>query len=224
MGDWRAPLVAVESGRVKVWTTSARAGCMLYLYGKSGTTYLYVHLNNDLTPRQDDRGGCKPGVAYAPGLASGANVAAGQLLGFVGDSGDASGLHPHVHFELRPDGAGAISPFTQLRRAAQPLFALPLGQAKLSVSAAISLEGTVKAVRTLETGEQRLVLSVESVLLPGDDRRKVKRLVSLSFADLAPPAAGVKVRIVTQPVELNATTQLAKPGVLSVGRVLVLSP
>ena len=111
-----------------------------------------------------------------------------------------------------------------MRRAAQPLFAVPLRQAKRSASAAITLEGKVKAVRTLETGEQRLVLAVESVSLPGDDRRKVKRLVSLSFADLAPPETGLKVRIVTQPVELNATTQLAKPGVLGVDRVLPLSP
>ena len=33
---------------------------MLYLYGKSGTTYLYIHLNNDLTERSEDSGGCKP--------------------------------------------------------------------------------------------------------------------------------------------------------------------
>ena len=39
-------VVAVEDGKIKFWTTSARAGCMLYLYGASGTTYLYIHLNN----------------------------------------------------------------------------------------------------------------------------------------------------------------------------------
>lgn len=220
MGDWRAPLVAVESGRVKIWTTSARAGCMLYLYGKSGTTYLYIHLNNDLTARKDDRGGCKPGVAYAPGLVSGARVAAGQLLGFVGDSGDASGLHPHVHFELRPAGGGAVSPFAHLRRAAQPLFPLPLGILKVEAPVAITLKGTIKAIRTLDTGEQRLVLAVETVVVPGEDRRKVSRLVSLDLADLSPPAVGAKARVVTEPVELNAATQLAKPGVLRVARVL----
>ena len=31
---------------------------MLYLYGRSGTTYLYIHLNNDLTARNDNKGGC----------------------------------------------------------------------------------------------------------------------------------------------------------------------
>src|SRR5438034_11666499 len=43
----RAPAVAAEAGEVRFWTTSAQAGCMLYLYGASGTLYLYVHLNND---------------------------------------------------------------------------------------------------------------------------------------------------------------------------------
>lgn len=219
MGDWRAPLVAVEPGRVKIWTSSARAGCMLYLYGKSGTTYLYVHMNNDLTPRKDNRGGCKPGVAYAPGLLDGANVAAGQLLGFIGDSGDATGLHPHVHFELRPDGGEPVSPVAYLRKAAQPLFAIPPGLAKIQAPIPIVLDGTVNALRTLETGEQRLVLEVEAVTLPGDPRRSVKRLVSLGFSGIALPVVGSKVRVTTESVELNAASQLAKPGVLVVDQL-----
>ena len=59
---WRTPAIAAEAGKVKWWTTSARAGCMLYLYGKSGTTYLYIHLNNDLTEASEDKGGCKLGT------------------------------------------------------------------------------------------------------------------------------------------------------------------
>src|SRR5262245_56614988 len=39
LADRRAPVVAVEAGRIVFWTRSASAGCMLYLYGKSGTTY-----------------------------------------------------------------------------------------------------------------------------------------------------------------------------------------
>ena len=34
---------------------------MLYLYGASGTTYLYIHLNNDLTAKRDNKGKCVPG-------------------------------------------------------------------------------------------------------------------------------------------------------------------
>ena len=58
---WRAPVVAVEDGTVKYWE-SGLGGCMLYHYGRSGTTYLYIHLNNDLTPRNDNKGGCVNGV------------------------------------------------------------------------------------------------------------------------------------------------------------------
>ena len=56
MAAKKTPVLAVEAGRVKFWTTSANAGCMLYLYGKSGTTYYYIHLNNDLTRKNDNRG------------------------------------------------------------------------------------------------------------------------------------------------------------------------
>jgi murein DD-endopeptidase MepM/ murein hydrolase activator NlpD len=117
LGDRKAPVVAVEAGKVVFWTRSSQAGCMLYLYGKSGTMYLYIHLNNDLTMRNDNRGSCVPGVSYAPGLADGQEVKAGELIAFVGDSGDADGIHPHLHFELHPGGGSAVSPYKWLRKA-----------------------------------------------------------------------------------------------------------
>jgi murein DD-endopeptidase MepM/ murein hydrolase activator NlpD len=117
LADKRAPVVAVEPGKIVFWTHSATAGCMLYLYGKSGTTYQYIHLNNDLTDRNDNRGKCVPGVSYAPGLKDGMNVVAGELIGYVGDSGDANGLHPHLHFELHPNDGGPVSPYKWLQSA-----------------------------------------------------------------------------------------------------------
>ena len=117
LADLRAPVIAVEAGRVVFWTRSAGAGCMLYLYGRSGTSYRYIHLNNDLTARNDNRGACVPGVAFAPGLRDGQDVRAGQVIGYVGDSGDADGLHPHLHFELHPGDGAAVSPYRWLRRA-----------------------------------------------------------------------------------------------------------
>ncbi len=131
LADRHAPVVAVEAGRIVFWTTSATAGCMLYLYGRSGTTYQYIHLNNDLTARNDNRGSCVAGVAYAPGLKDGQNVGAGELIGYVGDSGDADGIHPHLHFELHPGDGQPVSPYAWLRRAV-PLASLstpaPLSQ------------------------------------------------------------------------------------------------
>lgn len=120
-----APVVAVEAGTVQRWTRSASAGCMLYLHGRSGTTYQYVHLNNDLTRTNDNRGSCVDGVAYAPALRDGQQVRAGELLGYVGDSGDANGRHPHLHFELHPGDGAAVDPYRWLRRARHLAAAAP---------------------------------------------------------------------------------------------------
>lgn len=123
---WRTPVVAAETGTIKWWTTSSRAGCMLYLYGKSGTTYLYIHLNNDLTATSEDRGGCKAGVSYA--VPDGAKVSAGQQIAWSGDSGDAEGNY-HLHFEVHPGDGGAVNPYPFLNAAERLLFPGRLGAA-----------------------------------------------------------------------------------------------
>ena len=61
MAPRRALALAAEAGTVKFHTTSARAGCMLYLDGESGTEYLYIHLNNDLTSGTTTRASACPG-------------------------------------------------------------------------------------------------------------------------------------------------------------------
>jgi hypothetical protein len=137
----RSLALAAEAGKVEFWTTSRSAGCMLYLHGQSGTTYYYIHLNNDLTPRNDNRGKCVPGTAYARGLKDGAKVAAGQPVGYVGDSGDADGAHAHLHFELHPGGGRAVDPYQWLKRAQRLLFAAPRG-----TPFTLELRGTVASV------------------------------------------------------------------------------
>lgn len=122
MTTWRSPAVAVEAGKVKFHTTSARAGCMLYLYGASGTTYLYIHLNNDLTAKNDNKGKCVAGGSYWKGLKDGARVAAGQPIAYNGNSGDADQAGYHVHFEVHPGDGAAVNPFAHLNRAKRLLF------------------------------------------------------------------------------------------------------
>ncbi len=139
MSTRKAPAVAAETGKVRLWTTSARAGCMLYLYGASGTTYRYIHLNNDLTLANDNRGKCVAGVAYADGLKSGDRVQAGQPVGLVGDSGDADGITSHLHFEVHPHDGGAVDPFPCLKKATRLLMAAPPAGTPFT----LRLDGTV---------------------------------------------------------------------------------
>src|SRR5690348_8787229 len=141
MAARKAIAVAAEAGKIKFWTTSATAGCMLYLYGVSGTMYEYIHLNNDLGKTNDNKGKCVAGTAYAPGLKDGAKVAAGQRVGFVGDSGDANGIHPHLHFEVHPGGNAAVDPFPYLNAGEHLLFSVPPGSVYT-----LSLAGKVLAV------------------------------------------------------------------------------
>ena len=179
MTTWRSPAVAAEAGRVKFHTTSARAGCMLYLYGASGTTYIYIHLNNDLTAKNDNRGRCVAGTAYWKGLRDGATVKAGQPIAYNGNSGDADQAGYHLHFEVRPGGGAAVSPYRYLQRARKLLFAVQPG-----TDFTAALRGSVVTADPLT---RSLTLNVDRVQSwPGGLRvTDVKRAVELAV----PPSA-----------------------------------
>jgi hypothetical protein len=169
----RSPAVAAEAGRVKYWTTSAAAGCMLYLYGESGTMYYYIHLNNDLTAKNDNRGKCVKGTAYA--VSNGSRVAAGQQIGYVGDSGDANGISPHLHFEIHPGGGRAVSPYPYLQKAYKLLFT-----AKAGTPFALTLKGTV-----VSAAIDRLVVNVAtSQAWPSNlVQTKLNRVISVAVPE-----------------------------------------
>jgi murein DD-endopeptidase MepM/ murein hydrolase activator NlpD len=164
--------LAAEAGKVKFWTTSASAGCMLYLYGASGTTYYYIHLNNDLTRGNDNRGKCVPGTAYAPGLKNGAKVAAGQPVGLVGDSGDANGLHAHLHFEVHPNGGKAVDGYPYLQAAQHLLFSATKGK-----PFTLELDGTVMTTAALTL---QIRLNTVHAWPMGQHQTKLKRPLLLN--------------------------------------------
>ena len=145
---------------------------MLYLYGASGTTYLYIHLNNDLTAKRDNRGSCVPGVAYADGLKDGARVKAGQLIAYNGDSGDAEGTY-HLHFEVHPNDGADVDPFPYLNAATRLLFPAPARPAQHAWCSACG-------ERPISAGGGVLEVSVTAVRVwPGvrwtDDRAALAR-------------------------------------------------
>jgi len=82
------PLVAVVSG-VATAGQNDLGGNVVYLAGDDGHRYYYAHL---------DRWGQL------------GRVAAGEVIGFVGDTGNAVGV-PHLHFEIRPGGGPSVNPF-----------------------------------------------------------------------------------------------------------------
>jgi hypothetical protein len=220
---WRAPVVAVEAGKVS-YATSGLGGCMLYLYGRSGTMYMYIHLNNDRTSKNDNRGGCVKDLTYA--VPNGARVAAGQQVAWVGDSGDANG-NPHLHFEVHPGGGADTNPFPHLKRAPRPLFAAPPGSA-FSLGLRGTLVGAGAATAELQADRVRRY--------PGGSWLKVPaRTVELTVpADAVIPAgllgdvAGVTRRGFKTSVPVTAFTLRAKttadailgnPGALRLGRL-----
>jgi hypothetical protein len=232
MTTWRSPAVAAESGKIKLWTTSARAGCMLYLYGASGTTYLYIHLNNDLTPRRDNRGSCVPGVAYADGLKDGARVQAGQVIGYNGDSGDAEGTY-HLHFEVHPNDGVDVNPFPYLNAATRLLFPAPanpgrklvLGLRGTALSAGGGvLEVSVTSVRVwpglrwTAVGPRRLELTVPDGALV--DPKLSAQVLSPTRRALASRQA-LALTVFTAPTAPTEDVLRGDPGALAVDRVQV---
>ncbi len=78
------PVLAVADGVVMKLFRSVRGGTTLYeLAPDRRTIYYYAHLDR-----------------YAPGIAEGQPLRRGQVLGYVGDTGDAVPGNYHLHFEV----------------------------------------------------------------------------------------------------------------------------
>lgn len=106
------PVFAAVSGRISFAPMSEPYyGYMITLEGDDGFTYNYVHLNND-TPGTDDGAGGHEN-AYVAGIEEGERVERGQHIAWVGDSGNAENVGPHLHFEIY-DGATPINPYESL--------------------------------------------------------------------------------------------------------------
>jgi hypothetical protein len=224
------PAVAFESGWIEKWARANQAvpSCMLVLHGDSGMTYWYIHLNNDLTASNDNDAGCSK--AYAPGLKTGMHVLRGQLVGFVGDSGDADGIQPHLHFEVHKPSGTAIDPFSYLnvaRRLLYPRPGLPDPISLVFRKATVLETGTgTLTVRTRRVRVSRWSWSFalsRKVVLTLPPEALLERITSTgrTAVTLSALRAGTVVRVATRAFEPSWTTQRAAAGVLLAERVTI---
>jgi murein DD-endopeptidase MepM/ murein hydrolase activator NlpD len=98
-----APLLACASGTVFSVGWNQIGGNRLWIRDQQGNEFYYAHLS-----------------AFSPLALNGAHVNAGDVIGFLGNSGDAQGTPYHLHFEVHPVGLlplgydGAVDPTSYL--------------------------------------------------------------------------------------------------------------
>ncbi|NNF54502.1 MAG: DUF4214 domain-containing protein [Acidimicrobiales bacterium] len=103
IGPQMTPLVAAADGVITWLRHDTSRGNILYLTDDNGWQYTYIHINND-SPGTDD-GANRYEEAFGPGIELGARVSAGQVIAYMGDSGNAEWTVSHLHFEVvDPDG------------------------------------------------------------------------------------------------------------------------
>jgi murein DD-endopeptidase MepM/ murein hydrolase activator NlpD len=92
-----SPSYAVFDGVVRRLSTSSNGGLQVYLKADDGNEYFYAHMSS-----------------YASH--AGQRVHAGDVIAYVGDTGNAKGGPPHVHFEVHPGGGAPIDPYPYVKR------------------------------------------------------------------------------------------------------------
>jgi septal ring factor EnvC (AmiA/AmiB activator) len=96
--DMMAPrgssVVATVSGSIS-HSTSNLGGNQVWLHGNDGNTYFYAHLDSYVGPPR--------------------SVSLGELIGRIGDTGNARGGPTHLHFEIHPGGGSAVDPYPTVR-------------------------------------------------------------------------------------------------------------
>ena len=88
------PVLAINDGVLSNVGWNTLGGRRFWLTDRYGNMFYFAHLSG-----------------FSPLAKEGAQVKRGDVIGFVGSSGDAQGTPPHLHFEMHPGGGWAVPPF-----------------------------------------------------------------------------------------------------------------
>ena len=204
------PLVAADDGVVSLITwPEAYYGYYLRITADDGWVYNYVHLNND-TPGSDD-GAAEREDIYGPGIEVGARVERGQLVGFLGDSGNAENTPPHLHFEMKDPDGDVVNPMASLE-AAQQVDA-PVAEAEPSPIP--RLAGVDRVATAVAVSERGWPDGAEAVVLAAGD----SYAEALPASVLAPAIDGPLLLVTGDELPENVADELER---LDAERVVVV--
>ena len=172
------PLLAVADGLIFSVGWNRVGGWRLWLRDARGNEFYYAHLS-----------------AYSPLAVDGAVVHAGDVVGYVGDTGDAEGTPSHLHFEIHPRGLlgrgydGAVDPTTYLDTWRHPY----------DVTLAAAAAATSTAARTTAPQPGALLVSQADIsrasgLVPRSLTRAAEGTGGPLLPRVQPPAAKLPVR------------------------------
>ena len=169
------PVRSPAHGVLRYADESAAGGLVAYVTEPDGTWYYLAHLQR-----------------FAPNLASGAAVKIGDVIGYNGDTGNAKGGAPHVHFEVHPKGGAAISPKSILdqwlteAKAAVPMVLSAFRRDIQEVTRPLTNVALVRRFdRGMLDGPSRLLSPPAA---PGDAITSDRRLADALLGPLTPPA------------------------------------